>query len=147
MQVWLIFIHVRSRFPLSYSFFCKDPESSSGYLTAFRITTRFNVSTVLYLITVSNISVRPSSTSEWIIHPYNIRSDCGSCVRVTWSNHRTAKALDLSSITRTKAKIVSVHKSVTINEIVSIFHTKELLSFMNDAELNTVVPLKNRKPH
>ena len=104
MQVWLIFVHVRSRFPLSYSFFSKDPESSSGYLTGFRITTRLNVSIVLYLLIVSHISVRPSSTSERIIHSCSIRSDCGSRVRATWSNHKTAKALDLPSITRTKTK-------------------------------------------
>jgi hypothetical protein len=43
-------------------------------------------------------------------------------------------------------KIASVHKSVNEN-IVSVFHTKELVSFMDNAELNMVVPLKNRKPH
>ena len=131
MQVSYERICSLARVPLSlqYSFFCN--ETSLGHLTGFRITTRFNVSIVLYLITVSNISVRPSSTSEWIIHPYNIRSDCGSCVRVTWSNHRTAKALDLPSITRTEMKIVSFHKvgNGENESIVSIFHAKKTGEF------------------
>ena len=51
---------------LSYLFFCDESSfgSSNRLLAGFGITTIFNASIVLYLIIVSHISVRPSSTSE-----------------------------------------------------------------------------------
>ncbi len=72
-------------------------------------------------------------------------SNCGSCVRATWSNHRVAKALDHPSITRT-------NEGRFCSQVDKWWHCvhlphQELVCFMDNAELDTVVPLKNQKPH
>ena len=115
----------------------------SANLKGFRVTMKLNVPVVLCSITASHVSARPSSTGARV-HLCSIKLWI-VCVRATWSNHRVAKALDHPSITRT-------NEGRLCSQVDKWWHCvhlphQELVCFMDNAELDTVVPLKNQKPH